>query len=280
MAFSPNNASRLIPDGETNRKRIFQQLRAANVFKAPKVIQNWTVDFNGRAIRGAPENGFTALTSDDASLQIYLDQSAIGTTRTNGELAEKLSSFCGFDKGEEDGIDRKFLLLYILGESDQTYIDAMLDKNRVPVLISDADLAEEEERHKREQAQPRQSTVTLGAVPTQDTKGIKVSASTMGFASHAGMAALGSKFLPENIRVYTVRDGDVTARGDGSAFVYDRRYPGTAAPGNPYFVDPSRQAGTGSTPRLNNVHVMALGRGGLDPDSEKIAGLGEVFVRT
>jgi len=80
------------------------------------VIQNWSLRYNGQVIQGEPEDGHIALNSDENALYIYFTQSSISSLRSNSELVEKLSSFCSFDKGNDDGLDRKYLLLYIVTE--------------------------------------------------------------------------------------------------------------------------------------------------------------------
>lgn len=217
------------------------------------------------------------MTSDENTLQIYLAQDSIGATRSNIELVEKLSSFCGFDKSNEDGIDRKYLLLYILTEDDQAYIDAQLDKDRVPPLISDNELIEEAERHKREQGQPRALSSATKSIQT-DSKESSSSKYNEKASSSTGskLAALADRLLTKNIRVYTVRNGGLPDGRNHDAFVYDRKYPSTSSlgAGEPYFVDPKKRSTFGLLP---NVRAMSMRRS-EDPESERLAALGETYV--
>jgi hypothetical protein len=80
--FQPNNEfcsialliiCRLVPDTEAKRRRIFQQLRAVEAYRAPGVIQHWSVQYNRRTVQGEPETGHVALKSDDAAYVVLLD---------------------------------------------------------------------------------------------------------------------------------------------------------------------------------------------------------------
>jgi hypothetical protein len=145
----------LVPDTETKRRRIFQQLRAVEAYRAPGVIQHWSVQYNHRIVQGEPETGHVALKSDDTSLHIYFAEGSTETSRSKRELVERLSSFCGFSNATETEFDRKYLLMNILDEPDLDEIDAMLDRARVPPLVSDDDLAEEAEKKNANQNQQR-----------------------------------------------------------------------------------------------------------------------------
>jgi hypothetical protein len=64
---------------------------------------------------------------------------------------DRLSSFCGFSNATNTEFDRRYILRNILDESHQDEIDEMLDREKVPRLVTDGQLAEEEERRQREQ---------------------------------------------------------------------------------------------------------------------------------
>jgi hypothetical protein len=114
------------------------------------VIQTWSVKYKFSVVQGEPEDGQIALQSDDTSLHIYFAEPFIGRSSSDSELAEKLASFCGFEKATEDNIDRKYLLLSIINAAEQAEIDDLLDQHRVPPLVSDDELAEEYERIRKQ----------------------------------------------------------------------------------------------------------------------------------
>jgi len=248
--------------------KIFQQLRAVELSKAPRVIQNWSLNYNGQVIQGEPEDGHIALNSDENALHIYFTQSSMGTPRSNSQLVEKLSSFCGFDKGNDDGLDRKYLLLYVVTEPDQGEIESLLDKHKVPPLLSDDDLAAEDKRNKKEQLQPR------GAISASTRHiGVALTGESKFDSTHTAMAGLAEKIPLGNIRVFTVND-EISSASNANYFLLSRSSLGLPSARSAYLVNP----GANQIPGMENVHVLGLRRTMLDQDAERIAGLGEIFV--
>jgi hypothetical protein len=275
---------RLIPDNEVNRMKIFQQLRAVSVSKAPRVIQSWSVKYGNEIIQGEPEDGFVALGSNDTALQIYFAEKTMGTRRSNSELVEKLSSFCGFDKANEDAIDRSYLLLCVLIEDDQGEIDALFDKHKVPPLATDGELVAEEERVKKLEAKSFQSSTNTGVghTVTNGTAGQKNLATPLKpTASYMTMGALAEKILLQQIKVFTV-SSDVAAQGSESDWVmFARNNHGgssskSASPS--YMLDADMTPGPNGVPSLENIQLIYLKRNMQKHDLERLQGLGEVFV--
>jgi hypothetical protein len=252
--------------------KIFRQLRAVELSKAPRVIQNWSVKYGGNVIHGEPEDGHVALSSDEDSLHIYFTQSSMDTRRSNSELVEKLSSFCGFDKGSEDGLDRKYLLLCIITEPDQAEIDSLLDKHRVPPLLSDSDLAAEDERHQKEQLKPR-GVVPAAIQPAGGTGAGYIKPD----ATHTAIAGVAENICLENIRVFTVND-EFSSASNAKYFLLSKSPGGLPGAGNAYLVEPGMKLGANEALGMENIHVHALKIRMPDHEAERIAGLGEVFV--
>jgi len=141
-----------------NRIRIFRQLRAVEAYRATGVIQHWSVRYNGANVQGRPENGHIALKSDDNSLHIYFAQDSMRMGRAMHELVNRLATFCGFRSATNTELDRRYILRSILDESHQDEIEEMLDREMVPPLASDDELADEEERRNRQNGE---GTATL-----------------------------------------------------------------------------------------------------------------------
>jgi hypothetical protein len=245
--------SRLVPDTETNRQRIFQQLRAVEAYRAPKVIQHWSVQHYRRTVQGEPEIGHVALKSDDTSLHIYFAEGSTGTSRSKRELVERLSSFCGFSNATNNEFDRKYLLMNILDEPDLDEIDAMLDRERVPLLASDSDLADEAVR-KQNACQNRQRPTATGSVLSTITLTLS---------------------QIDNLLVFGAKDWDPSSiiETDGLIFAQGRMSPNT------------RNGGIGDIPGLRNVRIFSFkGRGsahrglGAIEEDERTVSEGEIFV--
>jgi hypothetical protein len=201
----------------------------------------------------------------------------MGTRRSNSELVEKLSSFCGFDKVGDDNIDRKYLLLCIITEPELMEIEDLLDKHRVPPLLSDEDLAVEDAKRKKEQAQPRRSGMveaTTGAKTntTQTADPLKFDIRT----SYETITALAGKIIPESIRVFTVND-NIPGSLNGNTTLFTHGPSGFGTSGL-YRVHPDGRTGAANIPGMENVHVLALRKRLMDEEAEKVAALGEIFV--
>ena len=244
---------RLVPDTGTNRQRIFQQLRAVEAYQASEVIQHWSVRYNRRTIQGKPEAGHVALKSDDTSLRIYFAEGSSGTPRCKRELVERLSSFCGFINATTTEFDRKYLLMNILDEDDLNEIEEMLDRERVPPLASDGDLAAEAERRRNAHENRQRSSGSVA--PTNRTADIPTS-------------RIG------NLRIFAARDWDPSASFDGDGIIFPQG-------------SPCSNAGAGNSrdvPELPNVRLFSFARGstarrlGATEPDERTASVGEIFV--
>lgn len=287
-----NFYGRLIPDNEVNRLKIFQQLRAVSISKAPRVIQSWSVKYKNQTIQGEPEDGFVALSSNDSALHIYFAEKTMGSRRSNSELVEKLSSFCGFDKGSEDGIDRSYLLLCAIMEEDQKEIDTLFDKHKVPPLATDGELVAEEERVKKLEAKAVKNSqnnansgvtgVGYPVTPRSTTTGQTSTVTPPKInASYMTIAALAEKILLQQIKVFTV-SGDVAAQGSSSDWVmFARNMHGSSStiPSSPsYMFDGDMLPGPNGVPSMENIQLISLKRSMRSHDLDRLQGLGEVFV--
>jgi len=108
-------------------------------------------------------------------LHIYFAEGSAQTPRSKRELVERLSSFCGFSNATNMELDRKYLLMNILEDDDLGEIDAMLDRERVPPLVSDGDLADEVERKEKARQVRLRSTATGNVLLTTRFGGIPAS---------------------------------------------------------------------------------------------------------
>jgi hypothetical protein len=280
---------RLIPDNEVNRLKIFQQLRVVSISKAPRVIQSWSVKYKNQIIQGEPEDGFVALSSNDSALHIYFAEKTMGSRRSNSEFVEKLSSFCGFSKGSEDGIDRSYLLLCAIMEDDQKEIDTLFDKHKVPPLATDGELVAEEERVKKLEAKAAKhsqnntnSGVGHTVTPQSTTSGQTSTATPPKInASHMTIAALAEKILLQQIKVFTV-SGDVAAQGSSSdwvMFARNMRGSSSSIPSSPsYMLDADMSPGPNGVLSMENIQLISLKRSMRAHDLDRLQGLGEVFV--
>lgn len=246
----------MVPDTETNRQRIFQQLRAVEAYQAPRVIQHWSVQYNRRTIQGEPETGYVALKSYDTSLHIYFAEGSTETSRCKRELVERLSSFCGFSNATNTEFDRKYLLLNILDEPDLDEIDVLLDRERVPPLVSDNDLAEEAEREQNA-SQTRQRSTAKGNTP-----------STTSFGS-----ILASQI--DNLLVFGAKDWDASTIADTDECIFAQGPPSTT----------TSNGGIGDIPGFRNVRIFGFGRQGPRPrglgviqQDERTLSEGEIHV--
>lgn len=141
-------------------------------YRALGVIQHWAIQYKRCTVQGEPETGHVALKSDDTSLHLYFAEGSAQTARSKRELVERLSSFCGFSNANNMELDRKYLLMNILEDDDLDEIDAMLDRERVPSLVSDDDLANEAERKEKARQVRLRSTATGNALLTTRLGGI------------------------------------------------------------------------------------------------------------
>jgi hypothetical protein len=253
--------------------KIFQQLRAVSVSKAPRVIQSWSVKYLNQTIHGEPEDGCVAMSSNDTSLHIYFAEKTMGSRRSNSELVEKLSSFCGFGKASEDGIDRSYLLLCVIMEDDQQEIDTLLDKHKVPALATDGELVAEEERAKRLEAlQYSTGTRRKAAVAP-----LKMNVSYM------TIAALAEKILLQQIKVFTVSE-DVAIEGYSSDWImFARNMDGSGGSSSnssslSYMLDANMSLGPNGVPSMENIQLISLKLGMRNQDLDRLQSLGEVFV--
>ena len=266
--------------------KIFQQFRTVSVSKAPRVIQSWSVKYGNQIIHGEPEDGFVALSSNDGALHIYFAEKTMGSRRSNSELVEKLSSFCGFDKANEDGIDRYYLLLCVIIEDSQKEIDTLFDKYKVPPLATDGELVAEEERVKKLEAKSSQNNINTNVGHT-----VTHQASTAGHispvtplktnATYMTIAALAEKVLLQQIKVFTV-SGDVAAQGSSSDWVMFARnmHGGSSSKSTSpsYMLDTDMLPGPNGVPSMENIQLISLKRSMRNHDLDRLQSLGEVFV--
>jgi hypothetical protein len=266
--------------------KIFQQLRAVWVSKAPSVIQSWSVKYGNQIIQGEPEDGFVALSSGDRALHIYFAEKTMGSRRSNSELVEKLSSFCGFDKANEDGIDRYYLLLCVIIEDNQKEIDTLFDKHKVPPLATDGELVAEEERVKKLEAKPSQNNTNTGVGHTVTHRSATAGQTSpvtplKTNASYMTIAALAENILLQQIKVFTV-SGDVAAQCSSSDWVMFARnmHGGSSSKSTSpsYMLDADMSSGLNGVPSLENIQLIYLKRSMRNHDLDRLQGLGEVFV--
>jgi hypothetical protein len=265
--------------------KIFQQFRTVSVSKAPRVIQSWSVKYGNQTIQGEPEDGFVALSSNDGKLHIYFAEKTIGSRRSNSELVEKLSSFCGFDKAE-DGIDRYYLLLCVIIEDSRKEINTLFDKHTVPPLVTDGELVAEEERVKKLEAKASQNNTNTdvgNTVTHQSATAGQMSPVTplKTNASYMTIAALAEKILLQQIKVFTV-SGDVAAQGSSSDWVMFARnlYGGSSSKSTSpsYMLDADISPGPNGVPSMENIQLISLKRSMRNHDLDRLQSLGEVFV--
>jgi hypothetical protein len=267
----------LIPENEVNRRKLFQQLREVSVSKAPRVIQSWSVKYGGQIIQGEPEDGFVALSSNDGALHIYFSQKAMKSQRSNRELVEKLASFCGFGKANEDGIDRYYLLLCVITEDSQEEIEKLFDKHKVPPLATEDELVAEEERLKKLAAMVSQSNTSVGLTAThQSAKPAKVT------VSHMTIAALAEKILLQKVQVLFTDSVDVAAQAsslDWIMFARNMHGGSFSKSTSPYYMfDADMSPGPNGVPSVENIQLISLKRSMRNHDLDRLQGLGEVFV--
>lgn len=266
--------------------KIFQQLRAVSVSKAPRVIQSWSVKYGIQIIQGEPEDGFVALGSNDSALHIYFAEKTMGTLRSNSELVEKLSTFCGFDKAIEDGIDRSYLLLCVIMEDDQKEIDTLFDKHKVPPLATDGELVAEEERVKKLEAMHSQNSTNTGldgvvtnkSTTTGQTNVVTPPKMT---ASYMTMGALAEKILLQQIKVFTVSGGMAGEASSSDWVMFARNTQGGSSSGSlspSYMLDADMTPGPNGVPSVENINLISLKRNMRNHDLDRLQGLGEVFV--
>jgi len=120
------------------------------VFKAPEVRQNWSITFEGRTIHGQSEAGCVALNSSNDALQLYFAQGFVSTSKSKRELVDRLYNFCGMNNTTLKRHDLQYLLSQILDEDDTNEIIDILDRARVPELVTDEELDEEAKRNNRQ----------------------------------------------------------------------------------------------------------------------------------
>jgi hypothetical protein len=265
--------------------KIFQQLRAVSVSKAPRVIQSWSVKYGSQIVQGEPEDGFVALGSNDSALHIYYAEKTMGTQRSKRELVEKLSTFCGFDKASEDGVDRSYLLLCVIMEDDQKEIDMLFDKHKIPPLASDGELVAEKERAKKLEAKASQDNTATGVGHTITQQSATAGKSPVippkMTASYMTMGALAEKILLQQIRVFTV-SADVAAQGSESDWVmFARNTNGGSSSKSTtpsYMLDADMTPGPNGVPSVENIQLISLKRNMRNHDLDRLQGLGEVFV--
>jgi len=261
--------------------KVFQQLRAVSVSKAPRVIQSWSVKYKNEIVQGEPEDGFVALGSDDRALHIYFAEKTMGSRKSNSELVEKLSSFCGFDKANEDGMDRSYLLLCVIMEDDQEEINALFDKHKVPPLATDGELKAEEERVKKLDTKASLKNIKAGAKHQSITPGPSGPAVPPKIsASYMSMGALAEKVLLEQVKVFTV-SSDVAAGGSTADWVMFARNTNSSSSKTTrpsYALDANMQPGPNGVPSVEDIQVVSLKRSMRNHDLDRLQGLGEVFV--
>ncbi len=250
------------------------------------MIQSWSVSYGNQIIQGEPEDGFVALSSNDRELHIYLAEKTMGSRRSNSELVEKLSSFCGFDKTNEDGIDRYYLLLCVIIEDNQKEIDNLFDKHKVPPLATDSELVAEEERVKKVEAKPSQNKTNTGvshSVTHESTTAGKTSpVIPLGTnASYMTIAALAEKILLQEVKVFTVSD-DVAAQGSSPDWVmFARNISGGSSSKSTspsYMFDADMSPGPNGVPSMDNIQLISLKLNMRNHDLNRLQSLGEVFV--
>jgi len=251
------------------------------------VIQSWSVTFGGQTIQGLPEEGYVALSSTDTALHVYFAEKSMGSRRSNSELVEKLYSFCGFDKADEAGMDRSYLLFCIIIEDDIHEINTLLDKHKVPRLPTDVELVDEEERMKKLEAQSSQSknkinasqTISLSSTASSRLEGTpgKISASYM------SIAALAEKILLQQVKVFTVSDEDAVGASNADWIMFSRNTHGnessSARLSSPaYGLDADITPGPNGVPSVENIQLISLKRSMRNHDLDRLQALGEVFV--
>jgi hypothetical protein len=204
----------------------------------------------------------------------------MGSRRSNSELVEKLSSFCGFDKANEDGMDRSYLLLCVIMEDDQAEIDALFDKHKVPPLATDGELKAEEERAKNLETKASLKNIHAGAnhqstssAPTSPTIPRKPNASYM------SIGALAEKILLEQVKVFTV-SSDVASQSSTADWVMFARNTngGSKTTKRSYALDANVKPGPNGVPSMEDIQVVSLKRSMRNHDLDRLQGLGEVFV--
>ena len=250
------------------------------------MIQSWSVKYGNQIIQGEPEDGFVALSSSDRALHIYFAEKTMGSRRSNSELVEKLSSFCGFDKANEDGIDRYYLLLCVIIEDNQKEIDTLFDKHKVPPLATDGELVAEEERVKKLEAKPSQNNTNTGVSHTVTHQSTTVGQTSpvtplKTNASYMTIAALAENILLQKIKVFTV-SGDIAAQGSSSDWVMFARnmHGGSSSKSTSpsYMLDADMSPGLNGVPSMENIRLIYLKRSMRNHDLDRLQGLGEVFV--
>ncbi|KAF8849225.1 hypothetical protein BDZ45DRAFT_240473 [Acephala macrosclerotiorum] len=140
---------RLIPTKKTQRKRrleVIQQLRNLQVYTADEVIQEWSVTYKGKTLKGPPGNGQVALQAEDDVLKIFLAaKSGIEMDQTPMELVDELFNFCGM---VADNPKHSEMCLHIaLSQKDLSIVSKVFADKGIPSIegLRFADVIESEE---------------------------------------------------------------------------------------------------------------------------------------
>jgi hypothetical protein len=132
-------------------------MRNVEAFKAIKVTQNWTVDYQSSRVAGRPEDGRVSLSSDGDALHLFFAERYVDTFAYKWELVYRLYYFCGLDKSKEER-DAKFILLQILDTDSLDDIVDILDRASIGPLPEDDEVDAAAERLRKAQVKKSSGT--------------------------------------------------------------------------------------------------------------------------
>jgi hypothetical protein len=176
---------------------MYRQIRNLEVYAAASVIQEWSLEYGGREIKGQPTPGDVAIKAKNNVLQIYILQRCFSESCPPYDLIEQLSRFCGIQKAEH-----KTLLLYILSHNNHNKIIELLEKDGIASLKPGEELPDGQDNGWEPAKPPRKFASPF---PSELGHG--------GLANHAGdlmrarISALADQLFMENIRVFCSING-------------------------------------------------------------------------
>jgi hypothetical protein len=103
-------------------------LQGITVYKAKKIVIEWSVRVDGCRVCGTVESGRVKISHDSSMLSIFLTEDDLASSCPPLELGEELAKFLGIHDSE-----RALVLQQILTRSDHTEILDLLERRGVNV---------------------------------------------------------------------------------------------------------------------------------------------------
>ena len=117
----------MIPKADS-REDIIRRLERVEIWKADKVVLEWTVTSQGIKIKSNPQSGHVLVESYDP-LRFVLERNDIENECFSFEFAKELAEICGIGRSEDIG-----LLQQILNSKSQEHIENTLEHRGFPAL--------------------------------------------------------------------------------------------------------------------------------------------------